>query len=44
VAPDIPGNGPGQAEAIFTATLELLGEHGYDGLTVEGVAPRFGVN
>jgi AcrR family transcriptional regulator len=39
-----PGNGPRRAEAIFTATLELLGEHGYDGLTMEGVAARSGVN
>jgi AcrR family transcriptional regulator len=39
-----PGSGPRQAEVIFTATLELLGEHGYDGLTMEGVAARSGVN
>ncbi|HEV7977720.1 TetR/AcrR family transcriptional regulator [Amycolatopsis sp.] len=38
-----PGSGPRQAEAIFTATLQLL-EHGYDGLTMEGVAARSGVN
>ncbi|MGW0517792.1 TetR/AcrR family transcriptional regulator [Crossiella sp. NPDC003009] len=38
------GDGPRQAEAIFTAVLELLAEHGYDGLTVEGVAARSGVH
>ncbi|WP_084965644.1 TetR/AcrR family transcriptional regulator [Thermoactinospora rubra] len=32
------------SEAIFQATLRLLGEHGYDGLTIEGVAREAGVN
>ncbi|GAA2812972.1 TetR/AcrR family transcriptional regulator [Crossiella cryophila] len=39
-----PGDGPRQAQAIFTATLELLAERGYDGLTMEGVAARSGVH
>lgn len=36
--------GPRRAEEIFTATLELLTERGFDGLTIEGVAARSGVN
>lgn len=31
-------------QEIFATTLELLAERGYDGLTVEGVADRVGVN
>lgn len=38
------GDGPRQAAEIFQATVDLLVEHGYDGLTVEGVAARSGVN
>jgi AcrR family transcriptional regulator len=38
------GNGPRQAAAIFHATVDLLTEHGYDGLTIEGVAARAKVN
>jgi AcrR family transcriptional regulator len=38
------GRGPRQAGAIFTATVELLVEHGYEGLTIEGVAARSKVN
>ncbi|MET9959842.1 TetR/AcrR family transcriptional regulator [Streptomyces sp. NPDC006326] len=36
--------GPRAAAAIFHATLELLAEHGYDGLTIEAVARAAGVN
>lgn len=39
-----PSGGPRKAPEIFDATLELLAEKGYDGLTVEGVAQRSGVN
>jgi AcrR family transcriptional regulator len=39
-----PGKGPRQAVEIYRATLDLLVEHGYDGLTIEGVASRSGVN
>ncbi|WP_280414312.1 TetR/AcrR family transcriptional regulator [Nocardia carnea] len=35
---------PRRAGAIFTATLELLADNGYDGLTMEAVAARSGVN
>ncbi|WP_433560979.1 TetR/AcrR family transcriptional regulator [Nocardia sp. CA-151230] len=35
---------PRQAEAIFEATLDLLAAKGYDGLTMEAVAERSGVN
>ncbi|MEV4313243.1 TetR/AcrR family transcriptional regulator [Actinocrispum sp. NPDC049592] len=38
------GRGPRQAAAIFQATLDLLMQHGYDGLTIEGVAARSKVN
>ncbi|MFG1999761.1 TetR/AcrR family transcriptional regulator [Spirillospora sp. NPDC048911] len=36
--------GPRRAPEIFDATLELLAAKGYDGLTIEGVAERSGVN
>ncbi|MFI6006797.1 TetR/AcrR family transcriptional regulator [Streptomyces sp. NPDC051366] len=36
--------GPRAAAAIFDATLELLAERGYDGLTIEAVARTAGVN
>ncbi|MFE1775155.1 TetR/AcrR family transcriptional regulator [Streptomyces sp. NPDC059008] len=36
--------GPRRAPEIFDATLDLLAERGYEGLTVEGVAQRSGVN
>ncbi|RJL25182.1 TetR/AcrR family transcriptional regulator [Bailinhaonella thermotolerans] len=36
--------GPRAEKAIFDATLRLLTERGYDGLTVEGVADLAGVN
>ncbi|MEU3222766.1 TetR/AcrR family transcriptional regulator [Streptomyces sp. NPDC006976] len=39
-----PGKGPRAAEAIFDATLRLLAERGYDGLTIEAVALAAGVN
>ncbi|MFG1750964.1 TetR/AcrR family transcriptional regulator [Streptosporangium sandarakinum] len=35
---------PRKEQQIFRATLDLLAEKGYDGLTVEGVAERSGVN
>ncbi|WP_158888351.1 TetR/AcrR family transcriptional regulator [Amycolatopsis anabasis] len=38
------GPGPRRAQDIFAATFALLTELGYDGLTVEGVAARSGVN
>ncbi|MFE5332386.1 TetR/AcrR family transcriptional regulator [Embleya sp. NPDC056575] len=36
--------GPRKAQAIFDATLDLLADKGYEGLTIEGVAERSGVN
>lgn len=39
-----PGRGPRASEAIFHATLRLLAERGYPGLTIEGVAESAGVN
>ncbi|MFD8542854.1 TetR/AcrR family transcriptional regulator [Streptomyces sp. NPDC059649] len=36
--------GPRKAQEIFDATLDLLAAHGYEGLTIEGVAQRSGVN
>lgn len=39
-----PGKGPRAAEAIFDATLRLLAERGYSGLTIEAVAQESGVN
>ncbi|MEU8686651.1 TetR/AcrR family transcriptional regulator [Streptomyces sp. NPDC048611] len=36
--------GPRKAQEIFDATLDLLAEKGYEGLTIEGVAQRSGVN
>jgi len=42
--PAAAGGGPRRAAEIFDATLRLLAEHGYDGLTIEGVADRAGVN
>lgn len=38
------GGGPRRAEAIFAAALGLLAADGYDGLTMEAVAARSGVN
>lgn len=38
------GNGPRRAQDIFGATLGLLAEAGYHGLTMESVAARSGVN
>ncbi|WP_329154436.1 TetR/AcrR family transcriptional regulator [Streptomyces sp. NBC_01456] len=35
---------PRKAQEIFDATLDLLAEKGYEGLTIEGVAQRSGVN
>ncbi|ASR34928.1 TetR family transcriptional regulator [Prauserella marina] len=36
--------GPRKAQSVFDATLGLLTELGYDGLTIEGVAARSGVH
>jgi AcrR family transcriptional regulator len=36
--------GPRQASAIFAATLDLLVEQGYEGLAMESIASRSGVN
>ncbi|MFG2206515.1 TetR/AcrR family transcriptional regulator [Streptomyces sp. NPDC048638] len=36
--------GPRKAQEIFDATLDLLAAKGYEGLTVESVAQRSGVN
>lgn len=36
--------GPRKAQEIFDATLDLLAEKGYEGLTIERVAQRSGVN
>jgi AcrR family transcriptional regulator len=38
------GSGPRQAAAIFRATVDLLIERDYEGLTIEGVAARAKVN
>lgn len=38
------GSGPRKAIEIIDATLTLVAERGYDGLTIEGVAERAGVN
>ncbi|MFE9632380.1 TetR/AcrR family transcriptional regulator [Streptomyces sp. NPDC006463] len=42
--PDGKRGGPRRKNEIFTACLDLLTAQGYDGLTVEGVAQRSGVN
>ncbi|GAA1938691.1 TetR/AcrR family transcriptional regulator [Amycolatopsis minnesotensis] len=39
-----PRRGPRKAQEIFATTLALLAEHGYDGLAIEVVADRSGVN
>lgn len=39
-----PGAGPRSAAKLYEATLSLLAEGGYDGLTIEGVATATGVN
>ncbi|WP_406294526.1 TetR/AcrR family transcriptional regulator [Embleya sp. NBC_00888] len=36
--------GPRRSQEIFDATLDLLATKGYEGLTIEGVADRSGVN
>ncbi|MGP8301207.1 TetR/AcrR family transcriptional regulator [Streptomyces inhibens] len=38
------GSGPRKSQEIFDATLDLLAAKGYEGLTIEGVAERSGVN
>lgn len=38
------GARPRRADAIFTAAIDLLTAHGYDGVTIEAVAHRAGVN
>jgi len=45
MAPPSPAErGPRKAKDIFAATLQLLAERGYDGLAIESVAARAGVN
>lgn len=39
-----PGAGPRQADKIYAAALELVGDRGFDALTIEGVAERSAVN
>ncbi|MFE0376416.1 TetR/AcrR family transcriptional regulator [Streptomyces inhibens] len=43
-APSSRGHGPRKSQEIFDATLDLLAAKGYEGLTIEGVAERSGVN
>ncbi|WP_040836409.1 TetR/AcrR family transcriptional regulator [Nocardia brevicatena] len=38
------GPRPRRADAIFAAAIDLLTAHGYDGVTIEAVAHRAGVN
>ncbi|MGW0246668.1 TetR/AcrR family transcriptional regulator [Nocardia goodfellowii] len=38
------GNGPRQQDTIFATALELLSTENYDGLTMESIADRSGVN
>ncbi|WP_446215740.1 TetR/AcrR family transcriptional regulator [Micromonospora sp. IBHARD004] len=38
------GSGPRRTAEILDATLHLLAENGYEGLTIEGVAEHAGVN
>ncbi|WP_446223791.1 TetR/AcrR family transcriptional regulator [Nocardia sp. IBHARD005] len=35
---------PRRAQAIYAATLDQLAEHGYEGMTIEGIAVAAGVN
>lgn len=39
-----PGSGPRRTQQVYEATLSQLAEHGYDGLTIEGVAAASEVN
>ena len=45
IVPTRPGRprDPSRDEAIFAATLALFAEHGYAGVSIEGVAARAGV-
>ena len=40
----VQGKGPRRSAEILDATLRLLAENGYQGLTIEGVAEHAGVN